>query len=111
MVAPRRTTARAAPVLPPGRAAVGAGTVGAVGAHRPSLRERAGTSALRVLTGVLLAVSIGVLVRPVALVAAAAADDDPGGLGPALAATALHVVVVVLAVSLFLRVRRPPPPG
>ena len=74
--------------------------------RRPTLPDRAGTTALRVLTGVLLAFSVALLVRPVLFLTAALGDDDgTGDVAPALVATTFHLLVLVLAVSLFLRTR------
>ncbi len=77
--------------------------------RRSSLRTRAGATARRVLTGVLLAFSIALLVRPSAFLLAAINDEDHDGLPAALAACGLHLVVIALAASLFLRSRRNPP--
>lgn len=74
--------------------------------RRPSLRIRAASSALRVLTGVLLAFSVALLVRPVLFLTAALGDDDgPGDVTAAAIATAFHLLVLALAVTLFLRTR------
>lgn len=79
-------------------------------ARAPTLRASLGAKARRGLTGVLLAFTVALLVRPVLFLTAALGDDDgTADLWPALAATAFHLVVLALAVSLFRRARRKQP--
>lgn len=77
----------------------------AVSASRPTLLARLGASARRGLTGVLLAFSAALLYRPV-LFLTAALGDGGSDLWAALAATAFHLAVLGLAISLFIRARR-----
>lgn len=77
-------------------------------ASRPRSRvaSQAGSKASRALTGVLVAFTAALLLRPVLLVLAALGDEQGDGFLPALVAAVFHIGVFALALSLFLRSRR-----
>ena len=85
---------------------------GPTSGYRPAVvapaqwRSRAGAKVLRGLTGVLLAFSIAILVRPFVLLTTALSEGT--GLVPAGLAVGLHLVVLALAASLFRRARQDP---
>lgn len=69
---------------------------------------RLGRRARRGLCIVLVALSAALLLRPVLfLTAALGGDGDGGDLAPAVVATAFHVTILVLAVTLLRRTAAP----